>query len=213
MSGTNADGFKGAIKLDIRDSVPDWDAFTAKPPRAGSPNVLVVLFDDTGIAAWSPYGGRINMPTMDRLAASGLTYGQWDTTAWCSPTRSCFLTGRNHHLNGFASISEAATGLPGYCSHISPHNATVATVLRDAGWGTYWVRKNHNVPIDAWTPGASRKEWPLAQGFDRFIASSVARPTTGIRRWPRTTVTSTSPTARQPFTSMTRPSTRQNSGL
>ncbi len=74
-----ASGFQGTIKLDIRDSVPDWSAFTAKPAPEGAPNVLVVLFDDTGIAAWSPYGGRINMPTMDRLAANGLTYGQWHT--------------------------------------------------------------------------------------------------------------------------------------
>jgi arylsulfatase A-like enzyme len=165
---TNGDGFEGTIKLDIRDSVPDWSAFTSEPAAEGSPNVLVVLYDDTGLAAWSPYGGRINMPTMDRLAANGLTYAQWHTTALCSPTRSTFLTGRNHHLNGFASISESSTGFPGYSSHIPPSNATIATVLRDAGYSTFWVGKNHNTPIDAWTAGSSRKEWPLAQGFDRF---------------------------------------------
>jgi len=160
--------FNGVINLDIRDSVPDWDAYTATNPPAGAPNVLLVLFDDTGLAAWSPYGGRIRMPTMDRLAANGLIYSQWHTTALCSPTRSCLLTGRNHHLNGYASISEYASGFPGYSSHIPPENATIATVLRDAGWSTFWVGKNHNVPIDAWTAGASKKEWPLAQGFDRF---------------------------------------------
>ena len=162
------DDFTGIINLDVRDSTPDWSAFTAPPAPDGAPNVLVVLFDDTGIAAWSPYGGRIEMPTMDKLAADGLTYSQWHTTALCSPTRSTFLTGRNHHLNGFASISETATGFPGYSSHIPPSNATIATVLRDAGYGTYWVGKNHNVPIDAWSAGSTRKEWPLAQGFDRF---------------------------------------------
>jgi arylsulfatase len=76
--------------------------------------VLVVLYDDTGGAAWSPYGGRIEMPTMQRLADDGLTYSKWHTTALCSPTRSTFLTGRNHHQNGFASISESSTGFPGY---------------------------------------------------------------------------------------------------
>jgi hypothetical protein len=97
--------FKGVIDLDIRQSKPDWDAFLdAKAPK-DAPNVLVILYDDTGQAAWSPYGGRINMPTMDRLAKDGLTYSQWHTTAVCSPTRSCFLTGRNHHHNGFGSIS------------------------------------------------------------------------------------------------------------
>jgi arylsulfatase A-like enzyme len=105
--------FKGEINLDVRESTPDWGAFLADRAPQGAPNVLVVLYDDTGCAAWSPYGGRINMPTMQRLADNGLTYSQWHTTALCSPTRSTFLTGRNHHLNGYASISEAATGFPG----------------------------------------------------------------------------------------------------
>ena len=160
--------FKGDIKLDIRDSTPDWPAFLPDRAPEGAPNVLVVLYDDTGLAAWSPYGGRINMPTMDRLAADGLTYAQWHTTALCSPTRSVFLTGRNHHQNGFASISETAVGFPGYNSHIPRTNATMATVLRDAGWSTFWVGKNHNTPVDAWTMGSSKKDWPLGLGYDRF---------------------------------------------
>ena len=105
------------------------------------------------------------MPTMDRLAAGGLTYSQWHTTALCSPTRSTFLTGRNHHLNGFASISESSTGFPGYSSHIPTSNATMANVLREAGWSTFWVGKNHNIPIDEWTAGASKKRWPLGPGL------------------------------------------------
>lgn len=160
--------FQGRIELDVRDSEADWEAFLPAKPREGAPNVLVVLYDDTGMAAWSPYGGRINMPTMDRLAQNGLTYSQWHTTALCSPTRSTFLTGRNHHLNGFATISESSTGFPGYNSHIPDSNTTMAHVLRDAGWSTFWVGKNHNVPIDEWTAGASKKHWPLAQGYDRF---------------------------------------------
>src|SRR5262245_15491243 len=160
--------FQGKVGLDIRDSTGDWPAFLADKAPAGAPNVLVVLFDDTGQAAWSPYGGRINMPTMDRLASSGLTYSQWHTTALCSPTRSTFLTGRNHHANGFATISETSTGFPGYNSHIPPENATMANILRDAGWSTFWVGKNHNVRIDEWTAGASKKNWPLGQGYVRF---------------------------------------------
>ena len=160
--------FQGKIELDVRDSQPDWEAFLPGKAPEGAPNVLVVLYDDTGQAAWSPYGGRINMPTMDRLAAGGLTYSQWHTTALCSPTRSAFLTGRNHHLNGFASISESSTGFPGYSSHIPASNATMANVLREAGWSTFWVGKNHNIPIDEWTAGASKKRWPLGQGYDRF---------------------------------------------
>jgi arylsulfatase A-like enzyme len=108
------------------------------------------------------------MPTMDRLAANGLTYNQWHTTALCSPTRSVFLTGRNHHQSGFASISEMASGFQGYNSHIPPENASMATVLRDAGYSTFWVGKNHNTPVDAWTMGSSKKLWPLGLGYDRF---------------------------------------------
>jgi arylsulfatase A-like enzyme len=160
--------FKGKIELDVRDSVADWDAFTAEAAPPGAPNVLVVLFDDTGLAAWSPFGGRIQMPTLQRLADNGLIYSQWHTTALCSPTRSTFLTGRNHHSNGFASISETSTGFPGYSSHIPPENGTIAHTLRDAGYSTFWVGKNHNIPVDAWTQGSSKKEWPLGMGYDRF---------------------------------------------
>jgi arylsulfatase A-like enzyme len=166
--GESGNQFKGTINLDIRDSKPDWDAFLYKKAPKDAPNVLVILYDDTGCAAWSPYGGRINMPTMDRLAANGLTYTQWHTTAVCSPTRSTFLTGRNHHANGFGSISEMAVGFPGYCGHIPPENGTIAQVLRDAGWTTLWIGKNHNVPVDAFSIGATKKKWPLGLGYDRF---------------------------------------------
>jgi Sulfatase len=118
--------FKGNINLDIRDSTPDWDAFVPDRAPEGAPNMLVVLYDDTGCAAWSSYGGRIEMPTMQRLADNGLTYSQWHTTALCSPTRSVFLTGRNHHQNSFASISESSSGFPGYSSHIPPECVPMA---------------------------------------------------------------------------------------
>ena len=160
--------FDGKIALDIRDSTPDWDAFLDQKAPKDAPNVLVILYDDTGCAAWSTYGGRINMPTLDRLASQGLTYAQWHTTSVCSPTRSTLLTGRNHHQNGFGTIAESAAGFPGYAGHIPAENATIATVLRDAGWSTFWVGKNHNVPVDAFDVGANRKRWPLGLGYDRF---------------------------------------------
>ncbi|WP_312145920.1 arylsulfatase [Brevundimonas sp.] len=160
--------FQGSIALDVRNSKADWSAFLDARAPKGAPNVLVILYDDTGQAAWSPYGGRINMPTLDRLANNGLTYSQWHTTAVCSPTRSCFLTGRNHHANGFGTISEAATGFPGYSGHIPLENGSIASILRDAGWSTFWVGKNHNVPVDAFGMGASKKKWPLGLGYDRF---------------------------------------------
>ncbi|MGB8330364.1 MAG: sulfatase-like hydrolase/transferase, partial [Polyangiales bacterium] len=106
------------------DSVADWTSYELKRAPEGAPNVLFVLYDDTGLGAWSAYGGRINMPTLDRLAANSLTYTQWHTTALCSRTRSTLLAGRNHHLNGMASITETADGFPGAWSHASRPGAT-----------------------------------------------------------------------------------------
>jgi arylsulfatase len=164
----NKKTFKGVIKLDVRDSVADWAPYT--PPRApeGSPNILFVLYDDTGLAAWSPFGGRINMPTLQKLADRGLIYTQWHTTALCSPTRSTLLTGRNHHLNGCAAITEAANGFPGAHGRIPEQCATIGQILQDSGWSTFWLGKNHNVPEQDIASGASRKEWPLQKGFDRY---------------------------------------------
>ncbi len=160
--------FKGKIALDVRESRADWAPYTPKRAPDGAPNILIILYDDTGIGAWSPYGGRINMPTMQKLADQGLTYTQWHTAALSSPTRSCLLTGRNHHLNGMASITEGANGFPGASGQLPAQCATVAQILQDAGWGTYWLGKDHNVPEQDVAPGGSRKQWPLQQGFDRF---------------------------------------------
>ena len=112
--------------------------------------------------------GAINMPTLDKLAANGLTYTQWHTVALCSPTRSCLLTGRNHNLNGFGSITEGANGFPGFNARLPDECATIGQILQDNGWSTFWLGKNHNVPVSDLASGASKSEWPLQKGFDRF---------------------------------------------
>jgi arylsulfatase len=160
--------FNGVIKLDVRDSKPDWSAFALPKAPKGAPNVLIVLYDDTGLAAWSPFGGRINMPTLQKLADNGLRYSQWHTTALCSPTRSTFLTGRNHHVNRCASITEAADGFPGAAGRLPAECATIGQVLQDNGFSTYWLGKNHNVPVEDIASGGTKSEWPLQKGFDRF---------------------------------------------
>jgi arylsulfatase A-like enzyme len=160
--------FKGVIKLDVRDSVADWGPYTPTRAPKGAPSVLFVLYDDTGLGAWSPFGGRINMPTLQKLADNGLIYAQWHTTALCSPTRSTLLTGRNHHLTGNASITEASNGFPGQHARIPAQCATIGQILQDAGWSTFWLGKNHNVPETDVCPGASREQWPLRKGFDRY---------------------------------------------
>lgn len=162
------EAFKGVIKLDVRDSVPDWESFTPTRAPERAPNILFVLYDDTGLAAWSPFGGGIQMPTMQKLADRGLMYSQWHTTALCSPTRSTCLTGRNHNLNGMGSITETSLGFPGHSGRIPPQCATVGQILQDNGYSTFWVGKNHNVCEADVSAGGSKKTWPLAQGFDRF---------------------------------------------
>ena len=159
--------FKGTINLDVRDSVPDWDAFTADAAPEGAPNVLVMLYDDTGLAAWSPFGGRIEMPTLQKLADNGLMYSQWHTTALCSPTRSTFLTGRNHNVNRCASIMEGTDGFPGAAGRLPAECATIGQVLQDNGYRTLWLGKNHNVPgrhLGRRQPIRNGR----SEGFDRF---------------------------------------------
>lgn len=168
-TATNTEpAFKGDIQLDVRDSKADWDPYVRKKAPEGAPNILFVLYDDTGLGTWSPYGGRVNMPTLDKLAADGLTYTQWHTVALCSPTRSTILTGRNHNLNGMGAITEGANGFPGYSGQIPEQTATIGQILQDNGWSTFWLGKNHNVPETDLSSGASKKLWPLQMGFDRF---------------------------------------------
>ncbi len=169
-STAESDGltFKGDIQLDVRDSKADWAPYIRKKAPEGAPNILFILYDDTGLAAWSPYGGRISMPTMDALAADGLTYTQWHTVALCSPTRSCINTGRNHNLNGMGAITEGANGFPGYSCQLPPQAATMAQILNDNGWSTFWLGKDHNVPETDLSAGANKSQWPLQQGYDRF---------------------------------------------
>ena len=125
---------------------PDLVVYDAKSPDAvfpaipqvrppeGSPNVLIVLLDDVGFGASSAFGGPCQMPTLDRLAASGLKYNRFHTTALCSPTRQALLTGRNHHSAGMAAITELATGAPGYSSVLPNSMAPLAMTMKLNGY-------------------------------------------------------------------------------
>jgi arylsulfatase A-like enzyme len=160
--------FKGTINVDIRDSEPDWTPF--EPPKApdGSPNVLYIVLDDVGFSAMSCYGGPIETPNIDRIAAQGVRYTQWHTTALCSPTRSCLLTGRNHTRNSMACITEAAVGFPNASGTIPPENGMVSEILGELGWNTYAVGKWHLCPTVEMNLAATRRNWPTGRGFERF---------------------------------------------
>jgi arylsulfatase A-like enzyme len=165
----------------------------------GAPNILFVLFDDTGLAAWSPFGGRISMPTLQKLADYGLMDSQWHTTALCSPTRSTLLTGRNHHLNGMAAITEATIGFPGANGRIPDQCATLGHIRQHGGWSTFWLGKNHNVFEGDIAAGASKKEWPLQKGFDRYYGFIGGETNQRIRISSRTIATWIRATPEEPW--------------
>ncbi|HME01413.1 MAG TPA: arylsulfatase [Solirubrobacteraceae bacterium] len=160
--------FAGTINVDIRDSDPDWAPFEPAKAPDGSPNVLYVVLDDVGYAAMGCYGGPVETPNLDRIAAQGLRYTQWHTTALCSPTRSCLLSGRNHTRNSMACITEAAIGFPNASGTIPPENGLLPEMLGELGWNTYMVGKWHLCPTDEMNLAATRRNWPMGRGFERF---------------------------------------------
>jgi arylsulfatase len=160
--------FKGKVNVDIRDSVPDWSPF--EPPRApdGAPSVVYIVLDDVGFSALDSYGGPIETPNIDRIVNQGVRYTQFHTTALCSPTRSCLLTGRNHTRNSMACITEAASGFPNASGVIPPENGQIQQILAEQGWNTYMVGKWHLCPEAEMNLASSRRNWPTGRGFERF---------------------------------------------
>ena len=163
-----AKSFRGVVNMDIRDSVPDWTPFAQTQAAPGTPNVVYIVLDDVGFSAMSCYGGPIETPNIDRIAAKGVRYTQWHTTALCSPTRSCLLTGRNHTTNGMACITEAAVGFPNANGHIPPECATLAEMLVDRGFSTAMVGKWHLCAEDEMNLASTKRNWPIGRGFERF---------------------------------------------
>jgi arylsulfatase A-like enzyme len=160
--------FKGTINVDIKDSTEDWDPYAQPEAPEGAPSVLYIVLDDVGFSAMEPWGGLIETPNINRLAAAGLTYTNWHTTALCSPTRSSLLTGRNHTTNGMACIAEATSGFPGANGHIPFECATIAEVLGDRGWNTYMLGKWHLCPVDEINMASTKRNWPVGRGFERY---------------------------------------------
>ena len=136
--------------------------------REGAPNVLFIVLDDTGFGQLGCYGSPIETPSFDALAADGLRYSNMHTTALCSPSRSCILTGRNHHSNGMAAITELASGYPGYNGVIPFENGFLSEMLVEHGYSTFMVGKYHLTPSNQETGAGPFDRWPLGRGFQRF---------------------------------------------
>ena len=174
--------FGGVVNVDIRDSVADWSPF--QPPKApeGAPNVVYIVLDDVGFSAMACYGGPVETPNIDRVVAAGLRYTQWHTTALCSPTRSCLLTGRNHTRNSMACITEAAIGFPNASGSIPPENGMLAEILSEQGWNTYMVGKWHLCPEAEVNVAATRRNWPVGQRLGQRPVAGELVVRAGTRR-------------------------------
>ena len=149
-----------------REATPQWPA-DPRPPQ-GSPNILVLLFDDVGFSDFGCYGSPIKTPNIDTIAARGLRYTGFHTTAMCSTTRTALLTGRNHHAAGVGCLANFDSGFPGYRGKISREAGTLAEMLRPHGYRNHMVGKWHVTPLTQSGPAGPYDGWPLGRGFDRF---------------------------------------------
>src|ERR1700735_3522244 len=154
--------FTGTI--DTRDnSKVDWP----QRPKAhtGAPNVILILLDDVGFGASSVFGGPIDTPALQKLAASGLRYNRFHVNAMCSPTRAALLSGRNSHQMTFGNIAELAAGYPGYIAEWPKESASIAETLKDNGYSTAAFGKWHNTPVWEISTSGPFDRWPTGLGF------------------------------------------------
>ena len=156
----------GTIGRTVAESTPHWPDAPQAPK--GAPNILVVLFDDVGFSDFGCYGSPIRTPTIDRLAAEGLRYAGFHTTAMCSTTRAALLTGRNHHSVGVGCLANFDSGYPGYRGKIAREAGILPELLRPHGYRNYMLGKWHVTPLTETGPSGPFDGWPLGRGFDRF---------------------------------------------
>ena len=159
----------GLTTYDAKDPDTKYPPIEPLRPLADAPNVLIILLDDVGFGASSAFGGPCHTPTAERLAADGLRYNRFHTTALCAPTRQALLTGRNHHTVGMGTITELATSAPGYTS-IRPNTcAPLAETLKLNGYSTAQFGKCHEVPVWQTSPMGPFDAWPTGGGgFEYF---------------------------------------------
>ncbi len=151
----------------LQDSVMKWPEAPRRLP-ANAPNILIVLLDDVGFGIAETFGGEVRTPTLDRLAAEGISYNSFHTTSICSPTRASLLTGRDHTRVGNGTIAERAVAFDGYTGVMPKEAATVAEVLKNYGYHTAAFGKWHNTPATETTAIGPKDRWPNGYGFEYF---------------------------------------------
>jgi len=158
--------FPGTIGRTLETSIGAWPARPTPPD--GAPNVMVIVLDDVGYGQLSAFGGLCETPNLDRLADNGLRYSNFQTTALCSPTRACLLTGRNHHTLGLSAITELSLGFPAHNATMGFEHGFISEMLLGHGYNTYAVGKWHLTPPEETSPAGPYDRWPLGRGFERF---------------------------------------------
>ena len=169
-ASTSEPDFGGRIGRTIADSEPWWP----EPAGRGAPNVVMIVLDDTGFAHLGCYGSTLATPNIDRLAGAGLRYSNFHTTALCSPTRACLLTGRNHHTVGMRGVSNWNTGFPHQRGGITSRATTVAEALRARGYATWAAGKWHLAPMEECS-AAARIAGRLQQRIPQWAPGAICQ--------------------------------------
>ena len=189
----------GSTTYDAKDPDTNYPPIRELRPPQGAPNVLIVLLDDVGFGASSAFGGPINTPTAKRLAANGLKYNRFHTTALCSPTRAALLSGRNHHSVGMGAVTEMATSAPGQISNRPNTCAPLAETLKLNGYSTAQFGKCHEVPAWQTSPLGPFDNWPSGGGGFEYFYGFIGGETNGaiayqiLRRETSTTIPAVGP--------------------
>ena len=165
--------FEGKVAKSYKESVEWWPEAYKKAPK-DAPNVVLILLDDTGFGQLGSYGGLIETPSLDEIAAGGIVYNNFQTTALCSPSRAAIMAGRNPHSIGLGSHSLTAMGFPGYNAMIPENAKSVAKVLQQNGYVNYALGKWDHTPLNEVSQTGPFTRWPSGEGFDHFYGFMAA---------------------------------------
>ena len=169
--------YTGLITYDAKNPEAKFPPIEPLRPPEGAPNVLIVLIDDAGFGSASAFGGPCATPNFEKLAANGLRYNRFHTTALCAPTRQALLTGRNHHTVGMGTITELATAAPGYTSIRPDTCAPLAETLKLNGYSTAQFGKCHEVPVWETSPLGPFNAWPTGGGGIEYFYGFIGGET------------------------------------
>ena len=158
--------FKGKIAKSYEES-EEWRPSSPKPPE-GTPNVILFLLDDTGFGHLGSFGGLTETANIDQLAANGVRYNNFHTTALCSPSRASIMAGRNHHRIGLGSHSLTAMGFPGYNAFPPESGKSIAKHMQKAGFVNYAIGKWDHTPLYEVSETGPFDRWPSGEGFDHY---------------------------------------------